>query len=106
MLAACDIYASMSKASKDLERALSFGKDALKTFQGLKDRKMEAAVYLALMNVNFQKKLPTETMNSAKKALEIYKELGDKKGEAKAHHGMAMAAAVTDDLSEAVKKGR
>lgn len=106
MLAACDVYANMSKASKDLEKALSYGKDALKTFAGLKDRKMEAAVYLALMNINFQKKLPAETMSCAKKGLEIYKELGDKKGEARAHHGMAIAYAVTDDLQDAVVKAR
>jgi hypothetical protein len=35
---------------------------------------MEAAVCLALMNINFQKKLPKETMNAATKALYIYRE--------------------------------
>lgn len=104
MLAACDIYASMSRASKDLDKSLSFGRDALKIFQSLPDKKMEASTYLALMNVNFQKKMPSETMSQAKKALEVYKEIGDKKGEAKALHGLAMAYSVTDDLNEAVSQ--
>merc|ERR1719162_1666008 len=80
------LLASFSEAPKDLEKDLKSVSEALSSFQSAKDKKMEAIAQLVLANIYYKQKKGDETLSSASSSMSIFSVLGDKLGQAKAHH--------------------
>jgi len=71
------------------------GKEALAAYRDLGDQKMEGVACLTLAELLIQKKSCTEAVGFARKALDIFEKLGDRRKQAQAHHLLGLAR-VTD----------
>jgi len=94
------------------DEALSAAGEARTIFKELGDTKMEAASILAQSNVLMQRGAKTFRMNEvesslpgAQEALEMYKSMQDRIGEAKSLHSVAVASAYLTVHDDAVRHG-
>mmetsp|Transcript_64081 Transcript_64081/g.99888 ORF Transcript_64081/g.99888 Transcript_64081/m.99888 type:complete len:850 (-) Transcript_64081:34-2583(-) len=106
IVALADAEVRDSKGKKDLDKALKSVQNALKTFQDLADKRMEASSHLVLLSLFFMKNSSREAHIAADSAESLYVTLGDRSGQAKAFHGKGMAYAISEDFSNATKSAQ
>lgn len=99
------------RAREDAIRSIA---EARKILKQIKDTKMEASACLILSDVHSKKaefELDEKSgfqsaFDAAKEAQSFYKDLGDKKGEAKALHAMAIACGNMSKVQDALQHGK
>jgi len=98
-------YAELNSVRRN-EEAVRYGTEALSIFQELGNLRMQAAAHLALMDAYQARGNAKDSLEAATRALELYRETDDRKGEGKALHGLALAYAVAEKWSDALKQSR
>jgi len=106
MIALADVEVRGSKGRKDLDKTLKSVQIALKMFQDLVDKRMEASSHLVLLSLYFMKNSSKEAHTAAEIAESLYATLADRSGQAKALHGKGMAYAISQDYSNATKSAQ
>jgi len=99
--------------SKRREEALRAALDAVDSFRKLGDRRMEGWSLVALAHTHVQRGTKSEIVEEldnaverATEAQEILREVGDRVGEGKAMHTIAVALSFQNNVDEAVEKSR
>ncbi|CAE8613646.1 unnamed protein product [Polarella glacialis] len=97
--------------SKKREEALEAARQAISLFQQLGDRRMEALAQLALAHVHVQKGTKGELLSELESAVKVastaltqFLEVGDRNGEGKAVHTIAVALFFQGNVDGAVKR--
>merc|ERR1719454_1571387 len=101
-----DIAVRTSKGAKDITKALNYAQEALRVFQEVDDKKMEASTQLVLLGIYFLKNKGEDAHQAADVAETLFKQLGDKAGQAKALHGRGVAYLIPEDFANAVRSAQ
>jgi len=102
-LAAAELVGFMDNGSADFEEALERAGEAMSTFQDSSDKAMEATAQLVLSALNYKRQRTTECHQAASQAFLLFEELGNKGGQAKAYHALALSYLIPEDYDNATK---
>jgi len=92
------------RGSKKRQKALEWGKEAAGLLHGLGEKSLEGETLLQLVNIYYKNNDASLVLESSNAALALFKELSDKRGEALALHGLALASAMKGHRQDAMDK--